>query len=54
MLTASNLPAEESEFLELLQLYFARVYDIKYLMKSCKSLKGGLQEVAEIMEVWFF
>ena len=27
------------------------MYDVKYLMKSCKSLKGGLQEVADMLEV---
>ena len=53
MLTADNLPAEESDFFDLLRLYFNNVYDIKYLMKSCKSLKGGLQEVAELLEVCF-
>ena len=26
------------------------VYDIKYLMKSCKTLKGGLQEVADDLQ----
>ena len=51
VLTADNLPAEESDFFDLLRLYFNNVYDIKYLMKSCKSLKGGLQEVAELLEV---
>jgi len=51
VLTADNLPAEESDFFDLLRLYFNNVYDIKYLMKSCKSLKGGLQEVAELLEL---
>merc|ERR1712215_376562 len=37
ILTNQNLPTEESEFFELL--------------KSCKSLKGGLQEVADMLEV---
>merc|ERR1711894_343469 len=41
----------ESEFFELLKLYFPNVYDVKYLMKSCKNLKGGLQEVANELEV---
>ena len=45
LLTSQNLPQEESEFFELLKLYFPNVYDVKYLMKSCKNLKGGLQEV---------
>jgi len=51
ILTNQNLPTEESEFFELLRLYFPNVYDVKYLMKSCKSLKGGLQEVADMLEV---
>lgn len=50
-LTATNLPSEETEFFELLRIYFPRIYDIKYLMKSCKDLKGGLQEVADILQV---
>ena len=43
LLTNQNLPKTESEFFELLKLYFPNVYDVKYLMKSCKNLKGGLQ-----------
>ncbi len=51
LLTAQNLPKTESEFFETLRLYFPNVYDVKYLMKSCKNLKGGLQEVANELEV---
>lgn len=51
LLTDQNLPADESEFFELLRLYFPNIYDIKYLMKSCKNLKGGLQEVADQLEL---
>lgn len=51
LLTDKNLPAEESEFFELLRVYFPTIYDVKYLMKSCKNLKGGLQEVAEQLDV---
>ncbi|XP_013779157.1 CCR4-NOT transcription complex subunit 7-like [Limulus polyphemus] len=51
MLTGQNLPDEESEFFELLRIYFLTIYDVKYLMKSCKNLKGGLQEVAEQLEL---
>ncbi|XP_015785076.1 CCR4-NOT transcription complex subunit 7 isoform X3 [Tetranychus urticae] len=49
--TDQNLPTDESEFFELLRLYFPSIYDIKYLMKSCKNLKGGLQEVADQLEL---
>lgn len=46
-----DLPYEQDEFFYLLKLFFPNVYDIKYLMKSTKNLKGGLQEVAEQLEV---
>lgn len=45
------LPKEEAEFFDLLRTYFPCVYDIKYLMKSCENLKGGLQKVAEKLQV---
>lgn len=48
ILTNQNLPKSESQFFEQLKLYFPNVYDVKYLMKSCKNLKGGLQEVCNI------
>lgn len=51
LLTNLPLPAEEQEFFELIRIYFPNIYDVKYLMKSCKNLKGGLQEVAEQLEV---
>ncbi|KAL7307459.1 hypothetical protein TKK_0000638 [Trichogramma kaykai] len=51
LLTDQNLPENESEFFEILRLYFPTIYDVKYLMKSCKNLKGGLQEVAEELDI---
>ena len=51
MLTNTNLPEGETEFFETLKTYFPNIYDVKYLMKSCKNLKGGLQEVADMLEV---
>ncbi|KAJ3338238.1 CCR4-NOT transcription complex subunit 7 [Gonapodya sp. JEL0774] len=51
VLTSHPLPPNESEFFELLRIYFPSIYDIKYLMKSCKNLKGGLQDVADEMQV---
>jgi len=51
LLTNTTLPTEETEFFELLQIYFPVIYDVKYLMKSCKNLKGGLQEVADMLQI---
>lgn len=51
LLTCSPLPAEETEFFELVHTYFPCIYDIKYLMKSCKNLKGGLNELAEDLSI---
>lgn len=51
ILTNDNLPSEEQEFFELLRIYFPNIYDVKYLMKSCKNLKGGLQEVADELKL---
>ncbi|XP_039264794.1 CCR4-NOT transcription complex subunit 7-like [Styela clava] len=51
ILTNNNLPSEESEFFELIKIFFPNIYDVKYLMKSCKNLKGGLQEVAQQLEI---
>lgn len=51
ILTNVNLPEGETEFFDTLKLYFPNIYDVKYLMKSCKNLKGGLQEVADTLEV---
>ena len=53
ILTNIKLPDGETEFFELLKIYFPNIYDVKYLMKSCKNLKGGLQEVADMLEVCF-
>ena len=34
-----------------LQVYFPNVYDIKYLMKFCGNLHGGLNKLAETLDV---
>ncbi|KAG9509740.1 CCR4-NOT transcription complex subunit 7, partial [Fragariocoptes setiger] len=51
LLNNCDLPQDESSFFELLRIYFPNIYDVKYLMKSCKNLKGGLQEVADQLEL---
>ena len=51
LLTCKRLPAEEDVFFLELKLYFPSFYDIKYLMKACEGLKGGLNKLAEDLEV---
>ncbi|KAF9662071.1 hypothetical protein SADUNF_Sadunf18G0015300 [Salix dunnii] len=38
-------------FFDLINTYFPMVYDIKHLMKFCNSLHGGLNKLAELLEV---
>lgn len=51
LLTNQDLPDTEHDFFDLTSLYFPRIFDVKYLMKSCKNLKGGLQDVADALEL---
>jgi len=51
VLTCQPLPEDEDTFFQQLKLYFPQIYDIKFLMKSCESLKGGLNKLAEDLEV---
>lgn len=51
LLTCQPLPGEEAKFFDLLRTYFPCVYDVKYLVKSCESLNGGLQRIADILQV---
>lgn len=51
LLTNEKLPEDEGDFYDRLTCYFPKIYDVKYLMKSCKNLKGGLQEVADQLKV---
>jgi len=51
VLTCTALPAAEEDFFELLKLFFPCIYDMKYLMKFCGSLHGGLNKLAETLEV---
>ncbi|ESW07804.1 hypothetical protein PHAVU_010G160400 [Phaseolus vulgaris] len=51
LLTCQNLPDTQVEFFNLINMYFPTVYDIKHLMKFCNSLHGGLNKLAELLEV---
>lgn len=51
LLTAISLPTTEETFFELLRTWFPTVYDIKFMMRASKVLKGGLQDVADDLGV---
>ncbi|KAI3929775.1 hypothetical protein MKX01_025943 [Papaver californicum] len=51
LLTCRTLPDSQTEFFELIKVFFPEVYDIKHLMKYCNSLHGGLNKLAELLNV---
>lgn len=52
ILTRRDLPGELGDFLESMRMFFGnKVYDVKHLMKFCRSLYGGLDRVARMLEV---
>ncbi|KAJ8767930.1 hypothetical protein K2173_020870 [Erythroxylum novogranatense] len=52
ILTRRSLPGSLEEFLDLLRVFFGdKVYDVKHMMRFCKSLYGGLDRVARTLDV---
>ncbi|GKB94753.1 probable CCR4-associated factor 1 homolog 7 [Tanacetum coccineum] len=51
LLTRRELPKSQAGFFDLIKIYFPIVYDIKHLMRFCNHLHGGLNKLAEILEV---
>ncbi|KAG8387451.1 hypothetical protein BUALT_Bualt02G0022700 [Buddleja alternifolia] len=52
ILTRRPLPGCMIDFLEVLRVLFGNnVYDVKYLMRFCESLYGGLDRVARALDV---
>lgn len=51
VLSCQNLPDTQAGFFSLINMYFPTLYDIKHLMKFCNSLHGGLNKLAELLEV---
>ncbi|KDQ62591.1 hypothetical protein JAAARDRAFT_171083 [Jaapia argillacea MUCL 33604] len=54
LLTAQSLPTTEEAFFDVLHIWFPTIYDIKFMMRACKVLKGGLQDVADDLGVMRF
>lgn len=52
ILTRRPLPTGLEAFMKIVRVFFGnRVYDVKYMMRFCKSLYGGLDRVARTLEV---
>ena len=51
ILTCESLPANEHAFFSLLAIWFPCIYDIKHVVRSVKTLRGGLQDIAESLGV---
>ncbi|EDQ92830.1 uncharacterized protein MONBRDRAFT_1697, partial [Monosiga brevicollis MX1] len=51
ILLGDLLPRREQDFYELLAIFFPVLYDLRYLMKSCKTLAGSLEDVAASLSV---
>lgn len=51
ILTCEPLPPDEPDFFRLLAIWFPCYYDIKHVARSVKTLRGGLQEIAESLGV---
>jgi CCR4-NOT transcription complex subunit 7/8 len=51
VLTCSPLPPKEEDFFNVLGIYFPRTYDLRYLMRCCKNLSGGLSDLADQLQI---
>ena len=50
-LVGTPLPQTEKEFIELINIYFPNLYDIKYLVNDSETYKGGLNKLAKELDV---
>ncbi|KAF5183066.1 Ccr4-not transcription complex subunit [Thalictrum thalictroides] len=52
MLTCRNLPEDKNDFLKVLKVFFGnRVYDVKHIIRFCNGLFGGLDRLAELLNI---
>eukprot|EP01064_Diplonema_japonicum_P029759 TRINITY_DN4891_c0_g3_i1.p1 TRINITY_DN4891_c0_g3~~TRINITY_DN4891_c0_g3_i1.p1 ORF type:complete len:341 (+),score=31.99 TRINITY_DN4891_c0_g3_i1:103-1125(+) len=52
LLTSQEVPYEEAQFLELLEMYFPSFFDTKHMARTCEQLQwnGGLDNLASILD----
>jgi len=46
-----DLPNYEDEFMTKVQIYFPSLYDLKFMKHEYNELKGGLNRLAELLDV---
>lgn len=52
IITQSYLPNSLEDFLKILrELFGSKVYDMKHIIRYCSALHGGLERVANILDV---
>ena len=51
LLTCKELPQTETEFFDILSQYFPQVYDMKLMMKRLGNIHGGLNKLADLLQV---
>jgi CCR4-NOT transcription complex subunit 7/8 len=51
LLTGTNLSDTICGFFDLIKIYFPVIYGIKHLMRFCNNLHGGLNKLAELLQV---
>ena len=51
LLICNKLPYTQEGFFSLMRLYFPSVYDVKHMIKFRDGVYGGLNRVAELLEV---
>jgi CCR4-NOT transcription complex subunit 7/8 len=50
-LTCTDLPGDETAFLDLLRTFFPCIYDVKYMMTAVEGMYGGLNALADALQV---
>lgn len=51
LMTGNFLPETQDRFLEYLDIFFNKYFDLKYLLSNSQYLKRGLQEIATSLDI---